>query len=128
MARGRIKQRPYGRNGRALLAAPRMAATAVLFLQAVLGQELVDPPGTVQHLLLAGVERVAVAADFGGQLLAAGGLGLVDMAARAASDSCLVVVGWIPDFMCASFYAVGTPSGGPVKSANLGSLTPQYTP
>ena len=65
----------------------------MLFLHAVFGQELVNASRAVEHLLLAGIERMTVAADFRGQLLAACGFGLVDMSAGPAGNSGVVVVG-----------------------------------
>ena len=94
-----------------------------LFLEAVFRQELIDSPGAVQHLLLAGVKRVTVAADFRGQLFAAGGAGLEDMAAGAAGNGRLVVVGMDTGFHgWFSFAAVGTPIGGPLKRAGLNCM------
>ena len=69
---------------------PTPALSCILLLQAELLVELVHAAAGIDQLLLAGVEGMALGADFYGDVLA-GGAGLDDLAAGAADGGTLIV-------------------------------------
>ena len=69
-------------------------------LDAVLLVELINTAAGVDQLLLAGVEGVALGADFNGDVLL-GGAGLDDGTASTLDVVCSYL-GWIPSFMVLS--------------------------